>query len=74
MDAFAQIAKSGIQGRYEFLEQPKPTPLPDHVVCLKETNAQPTVLPEKNPHPGATSCCSGGKASADDAVPGKLCT
>lgn len=47
MDAFAQIAKSGIQGRYEFLEQPKPTPLPDHVVCLKETNAQPTVLPEK---------------------------
>lgn len=47
MDAFAQIAKSGIQGRYELLEQPKPTPLPDHVVCLKETNAQPTVLPEK---------------------------
>ena len=47
MDTFAQIAKSGIQGRRELLEQPVPQPLPDLLVPLEETYETPATLPEK---------------------------
>ncbi len=47
MDTFAQIAKGGIQGRHELLEQPMPFPLPENVVCLNPADGKPTHLPEK---------------------------
>lgn len=47
MDTFAQIAKSGIQGRHELLHQPEPASLPEREVFLKETKGKATALPEK---------------------------
>lgn len=47
MDAFAQIAQNGIQGRRELLEQPVPPPLPDLLVPLEKTWEEPAILPQK---------------------------
>lgn len=47
MDNFAQIAKNGIQGRMELLEQPLPKPLPNHTISLDYTEGQPTAVPSK---------------------------
>ena len=47
MDTFAQIARSGIQGRRELLESPTPAPLPDSTAVLAPCAGQPTPVPEK---------------------------
>ena len=47
MDTFAQIARSGIQGRRELLESPTPAPLPDSTAVLAPCAEQPTPVPEK---------------------------
>lgn len=47
MDNFAQIAKSGIQGRRNELETPAPAALPDHVVPLVSVQEKPTELPRR---------------------------
>lgn len=41
MDTFAQIARSGIQGRRELLESPTPAPLPDSTAVLAPCAEQP---------------------------------
>lgn len=47
MDAFAQIAKNGIQGRHELLIQPEPCSPPEETLELKECHCLPLDIPSK---------------------------